>query len=87
MRARSRAQKAASELCRSLFPEKPILGTAICADESDHYIVRVFCGDRPFSNEIPMSPSWKKCLIFAVRKNTYATEQITDDRKYDPVIR
>ncbi len=87
MRARSQAQKVARELSCSLFPEESILGTAICADEPDRYIVRVFCGNRTFSDEMYRLPPWKECLIFAVTKNTYAVEQITDNRRYDPIIR
>jgi len=87
MYARSQAQKVVRDLCRSLLPEEPILGTVICADEADRYVVRVFFGDRPFSAETYMLPPWKECLIFAVTKNSYAVEQIIDDRKYDPVIR
>lgn len=87
MRARARAREAASEACRLLLPDEPILGSAICAEEPGFYVVRVFCGDRPLSPDLAKLPPWKLCVIFAVSKDTFSAERIIEDEKYRPTIR
>lgn len=79
--------EAASQACHSLFPDEQIRRTSICADEPSRYVVRVFCGDRPTSPELLKLPPWRECLIFAVMKNSYAAERVTDDEKYRPTLR
>jgi len=85
VRAKARAKAAATEACRALLPMEPILGTWICADETDRYVVRVFCGHRPPSGE--KLPPWRECVIFAVTKDTHTAQRLTDDEQYRPVIR
>jgi hypothetical protein len=85
-RARRRACKVAGDLCRDLRPGEPILGTTICANESDRYVIRVFCGQRA-EEEPSMHPGWRECLIVSVKKGSDQAELITDDAGYRPVIR
>ncbi|MBC7795268.1 MAG: hypothetical protein H7Z37_00180 [Pyrinomonadaceae bacterium] len=84
--SRGDATKAAKEFCRSYVCDEPILGTIICANEPERYVVRVFCGYRKVSVENYLLPPWENCLIFAVAKDSYCVEQITDDEKYRPTI-
>ena len=86
MRARASAREAASQACHALRPGEPILGSCICADEPNRYVVRVYCGNRP-DFEIHRLPPWRECLIFAVMKDTSSAEQIMNDEKYRPIIR
>ncbi|MCL2310276.1 MAG: hypothetical protein FWC42_08415 [Proteobacteria bacterium] len=85
-RAQKHARSLAEELCRRLRPNEPILGTALCADEDERYIVRVFCGKR---TEEPAStlPPWRECLIVAVTKDNMVAELTKDGGPYQPVIR
>jgi hypothetical protein len=87
LRARAAAREAATRLCRTVLPDEPILGSAICADEPGRYVVRVFCGHRPASAETYLLPPWRVCLVFAVAKDTYSAAQLADDEKYRPTIR
>jgi hypothetical protein len=85
--ARALARRMARQSCRALLPQEPILGTSVCADEPDRYVVRGFCGNRTTSTENYRLPPWRECLIFAVTKDTYDVERLIDNEKYYPVIR
>ena len=82
---RRNAKREAVRLCRRLNSDDPVLGSVVCADETDRYIVRVFFGLRPASNLL--FPPWRDCLIVAVDKESLAAERVVDDRRYDPVLR
>ena len=85
-RALRRAHKVAGELCQQLRPDDPVLATVICANESDRYIVRVFCGHRTEA-QIDRHPGWRECLIISVKKGSDVVELVADDAKYRPTIR
>jgi hypothetical protein len=80
-RARRRACKVAGDLCRDLRPGEPVLGTSICANESDRYVVRVFCGQRT-EEEPRTGPGLRECLIVSVKKGSDLAELITEDSAY-----
>jgi hypothetical protein len=84
--ARRRAREVASHLCRQLLPGEPVLGTWICANESDRYVVRVFCGQQADATA-SREPGWRECLIVAVKKGSDVAQLITDDAEYRPTIR
>jgi hypothetical protein len=78
------AQRVAREACARLMPNEPILGTALCANEPDRYVVRVFCGKRdPYVERLP---PWTDCKVFVVPNNGGPIQQV-DDAKYCPTLR
>jgi len=76
----------AGDLCREFRPGEPVLGTSICANEDDRYVVRVFCGQR-MEALAELGPGWRECLVVSVKKGSDLAELITDDEKYRPTIR
>jgi hypothetical protein len=68
-----------------MFPDDPVMGAAVCADEPTRYVVRVFCGVRD-DPVVRMLPPWKHCFIFSVSKNDNAVQKI-DDGRYRPILR
>lgn len=86
IQAKATAKEVAAQSCQILRPDEPIFGVIVCADEPDRYVVRVFCGKRRFEPEYPRMPPWRECLIFAVMKDKFSVEQITNG-EYQPVIR
>lgn len=75
------ARKESTKLCQSLHPDEKIFSAVVCADESDRFVVRVFCGQR-MENEFKTVP-WKGCYLFAVSKNDNGVISISDE-KYMP---
>jgi hypothetical protein len=63
-----------------------VVGTEICANEGDRYVVRVFCGHRA---EAPAekSPPWRECVIVSVKKGSERAELMAEDAAYRPTIR
>ena len=84
-RARRAARDTAEAACRALRPGEWIMGTWLCAEEADRYVVRVFCGRRG-DTEVRMPP-WRECVVFAVAKATFAANVIEDDEPYEPRLR
>jgi hypothetical protein len=88
LRSRKMAREVAIWACKKLFPDEPVFGAGICADEPDRYVVRVCYGNRSMSDMATFRlPPWRECLIVAVQKDTYVDEVIVDDGKYRPMIR
>jgi hypothetical protein len=84
--ARGRARELAQESCRRLRPGEPILGTWLCANEPERYVVRVFLGERT-GDPVKGLPRWRECLIFAVNKDCTVAELVNNDERYRPVVR
>jgi hypothetical protein len=83
-RLRKRAREESMELCRSLYPDEPIFGAVVCADETDRLVVRVFTGERAYDGT--KTVPWKECRLFAVAKDDCCVDMITD-QKYFPRLR
>jgi hypothetical protein len=82
LRRRARAQAEAA--CRRLRPGAPIVGTWLCAEEPERFVVRVFCGTRA---ESLRAPQWNECLVFAVTPDAARAELLVDDVAYRPTVR
>jgi hypothetical protein len=81
-----RARRLAEQLCGQLYAEEPVQGSWVCASEPTRFVVRVFCGHR-MTPIATMMPPWERCVIVAVDKGTWATEQVIEDALYRPVLR
>lgn len=80
-----RARRIAEALCKATYPDEPVHGSWIGANEPARFVVRVFYGQRPLTYE--KLPPWRGCLIVAVDKTTLAAAPIENDEPYRPVLR
>ena len=72
-------------LCRNLYPNEPIFGCHMCADEPQRWVVRIYYGKRERSEYL--GPPWHDCLIVGIDKSSSAIELIEDVTPYLPKIR
>ncbi len=79
------ARRKAEALCQQIYPGEPLLGSWICANETDRFVVRVFYGQREWTGE--KMPPWRDCLIVAVDKATLQAAPVEDAAPYQPVLR
>ena len=79
-----RARRIAESWCHEHFPHEPIYASVVCADEPSRFVIRVFCGERPTSEE--KLPPWSSCVVIAVDKLTFVAERVVDDEPYRPII-
>ena len=62
------------------------MGTWLCAEETDRYVVRVFCGLRA-EEPVRRMPPWRECIVFAVTKQTFVASVVVDDEANRPRLR
>ena len=82
-----RARRLAEQFCGTLHQEESIHGSWVCANEPARFVVRVFYGHRTLVPDLLPAPAWGRCIIVAVDKMTWATEQIIEDKQYRPILR
>ena len=91
LRARRKAREIAIRTCQKHSPDERVLGTSICANEPDRYVVIVRLGLPPSPMDLRgFKINWRPgLLIVAVQKDTYVDEVIVanERQKYLPRVR
>lgn len=83
LRTRRKSREIAIRSCQKCLPDEPVLGTSICANEPDRYVVMVRLGTPPDPLAYPgLRVNWRPGrLIVAVQKNTYVGEVIVANER------